>query len=43
MTPVHDLAAAVRAALDQKGGRARLCVLPEGPLTVATPTPTPGP
>jgi nickel-dependent lactate racemase len=41
MTPVHDLATAVRAALEQKGDRARLCVLPEGPLTVATPTHSP--
>lgn len=39
MTPVHDLGAAVSAALEQQGSRARLCVLPEGPLTVATPTP----
>jgi nickel-dependent lactate racemase len=39
MTPVHDLGAAVSAALDHQGSRARLCVLPEGPLTVATPTP----
>ena len=39
MTPVHDLAAAVGEALDRQGSRARLCVLPQGPLTVATPTP----
>jgi nickel-dependent lactate racemase len=40
MTPVHDLAAAVGDALARKGDRARLCVLPHGPLTVATPSPS---
>ena len=37
MTPVGDLAAAVAEALDLRGRSARLCVLPHGPLTVATP------
>ncbi len=36
MTPVHDLEAAVGKALD-RGRSSRLCVLPQGPLTVATP------
>ena len=36
MTPVHDLAAAVGEALGRRR-RSRLCVLPQGPLTVATP------
>ena len=36
MTPVHDLAAAVAEALDRRRS-SRLCVLPQGPLTVATP------
>jgi nickel-dependent lactate racemase len=39
MAPVHDLAAAVTEALDRKSRRTRLCVLPQGPLTVATPSP----
>ena len=34
MTAVHDLG----DALARKGDRARLCVLPHGPLTVATPS-----
>jgi hypothetical protein len=38
MTPVHDIGTAVREALARKGDRARLCVLPHGPLTVATPS-----
>ena len=38
MTPVGDLATAVGEALTGRGPRARLCVLPRGPLTVATPT-----
>ena len=38
LTPVHDLNAAVAAALDRRGAGARLCVLPHGPLTVATAT-----
>jgi nickel-dependent lactate racemase len=40
LTPVHDLSAAVAAALDGRGPGARLCVLPHGPLTVATATAT---
>ncbi len=36
LSPVHDLSAAVAAALDRTGPGARLCVLPHGPLTVAT-------
>ena len=35
-SPVHDLDAAVSDALARKGPGARLCVLPHGPLTVAT-------
>jgi lactate racemase len=38
MTPVHDLVAAVGEALDRNRS-SRLCVLPQGPLTVATPAP----
>jgi lactate racemase len=38
LTPVHDVGAAVSEALARKGPGARLCVLPHGPLTVATPT-----
>jgi hypothetical protein len=38
MAPVGDLATAVSQALSRRGPRARLCVLPRGPLTVATPT-----
>ena len=37
MSPVGDVATAVREALIRRGPRARLCVLPRGPLTVATP------
>jgi nickel-dependent lactate racemase len=37
MSPVADLATAVSEALTRRGPRARLCVLPRGPLTVATP------
>jgi nickel-dependent lactate racemase len=41
LVPVHDLAAAVVDAITRTsartGGPARVCVLPEGPLTVATP------
>ncbi|MGA3147101.1 MAG: nickel-dependent lactate racemase [Acidimicrobiales bacterium] len=36
LSPVHDPSAAVARALDRKGPGARLCVLPHGPLTVAT-------
>jgi nickel-dependent lactate racemase len=36
LRPIHDLAGAVREALDRQGPGARLCVLPEGPLVVAT-------
>ena len=39
----HDVAATVRALLDEAGPDARVCVLPEGPQTipyVATPTPS---
>ncbi len=39
MTPVDDVGAAVGQALARRGRRARLCVLPRGPLTVATPVP----
>ncbi len=35
--PVHDLAGSVRQALQRRGPGARLCVLPQGPLVVATP------
>jgi len=35
LRPVHDLDAAVRRALSAAGPGARVCVLPEGPLTVA--------
>ena len=35
-TPVADLDGAVEAALGRLGARARVAVLPEGPLTVAT-------
>jgi nickel-dependent lactate racemase len=38
MVPVHDLTAAVAGALASRGPGARLCVLPQGPLTVATPS-----
>jgi len=37
MTPQHDVAAAVTQALALQGRGARLCVLPQGPLVVATP------
>ena len=36
LVPVHDLTDAVRAALARFGAAARVAVLPEGPLTVAT-------
>jgi len=36
LRPVSDLATAVDEALARAGAGARLCVLPEGPLTVAT-------
>jgi nickel-dependent lactate racemase len=36
LVPVHDLGTAVRAARARLGGAARVAVLPEGPLTVAT-------
>jgi len=36
--PVGDLSDAVARALDQAGPGARVCVLPQGPLTVATST-----
>ena len=36
MAPVDDLTAAVADALGRAGPGARLCVLPHGPLTVAT-------
>lgn len=38
LDPVADVSAAVRDALASVGGGGRVCVLPEGPLTVATPT-----
>ena len=38
MVPVGDLQEAVDEALAERGPRARLCVLPQGPLTVATPS-----
>jgi lactate racemase len=37
LTPVHDPTQAISAALDRMGSGARVCVLPHGPLTVATP------
>ena len=36
LEPVGDIADAVARALDRAGPGARLCVLPQGPLTVAT-------
>jgi len=36
LVPVHDLTEAVAGALASRGPGARLCVLPDGPLTVAT-------
>jgi nickel-dependent lactate racemase len=36
LRPVGDVSGAVARALDRAGPGARLCVLPEGPLTVAT-------
>ena len=38
LTPVDDLTGAVAEALARSDPGARLCVLPHGPLTVATPT-----
>jgi nickel-dependent lactate racemase len=38
LCPVDDLDAAVAEALARRGPGARLCVLPHGPLTVATPS-----
>ena len=38
LSPVGDVAAAVADALGAAGPRARLCVLPQGPLSVATPS-----
>jgi len=37
LRPVGDVTDAVGEALERAGPGARLCVLPEGPLTVATP------
>jgi nickel-dependent lactate racemase len=37
LRPVHDLSAAVEQALARQSRGARLCVLPRGPLVVATP------
>jgi nickel-dependent lactate racemase len=34
LTPCHDIAAAVRARLQQLGPEARVAVLPQGPLTI---------
>jgi hypothetical protein len=36
LTPVADLDAAVEAALGRLDARARVAMIPEGPLTVAT-------
>jgi hypothetical protein len=36
LEPVHDLGRAVGAAVERLGPAARVAVLPEGPLTVAT-------
>jgi len=36
LVPVHDLSTVVSAALDALGGKGRVAVLPEGPLTVVT-------
>jgi lactate racemase len=38
MVPVADVSEAVASALRRHGGGSRLCVLPRGPLTVATST-----
>jgi nickel-dependent lactate racemase len=38
MVPIRDVGAAVAAALAERGPGARLCVLTQGPLTVATST-----
>lgn len=38
LSPVGDVSDAVARALDQAGPAGRLCVLPQGPLTVATAT-----
>ncbi len=38
MVPVGDLQGALDQALAERGPAARLCVLPQGPLTVATPS-----
>jgi len=38
MVPVHDPTAAVADAVRRRGRGARVCVLPQGPLTVATPS-----
>ena len=38
MTPVDDVTTVVADALGRAGAGARLCVLPHGPLTVATPS-----
>ena len=40
LVPVHDLATAVGDALAALGGTGRVAVLPEGPLTVVTVTPS---
>jgi nickel-dependent lactate racemase len=37
LRPVHDLAGAMEEALARRGPGARVCVLPRGPLVVATP------
>jgi nickel-dependent lactate racemase len=43
MRPIGDLSAAVAAAVAEQGPGARVAVLPEGPLTVATVSPVTGP
>jgi hypothetical protein len=40
LVPVHDLSTVVSDAVAALGGTGRVAVLPEGPLTVATVSPT---
>jgi hypothetical protein len=35
LTPCHDIAATVERLQREQGGTARVCVLPEGPQTIA--------
>ncbi|HHV93997.1 MAG TPA: nickel-dependent lactate racemase [Firmicutes bacterium] len=34
LKPCHDISALVRELVDERGGSARICVLPEGPMTI---------